>query len=511
MATSASAAPANIPTVGTLYGTDAGGGNLYTINPITGAGTNLGSLGIGQTSALAGDATTIYAGTSGSANNLYTVNPVGPSSTLIGNGGLGGAGYAGLDFDSSGVLYASANIAGTPQTSGTGSDHLVTINTTTGVATVVGPYGTCSGVSIPTPAQPAANGSCTIEGMDAIAFDSSGQLWGVENVRGAAGTPGLYKINKTTGAATFQLAITSGPIDGLTSLQFACDGTLYGGSARQTDGGRLGKLNTTTGAWTFISPAPFTTGGPQFNSLGGLAAVPSTCTFNVNKDFQPNDPGSVTVAVTCTDGGVATATDSSASESDDANFVVSGFTLGSDPTCTATESSVPAGYTINQCSALLSAGSCTIVNPETSTTFTVNKVYSPSGPLTPVAVTVGCTSGTVTPSSGMAAPGSPFVATVTHFNLSGTTCTASETVPSGYAASSDCATVPISDGAPASCTITNTFITPTPTPGPAVGGIVELPTAGSSGGGFSAGLLIMLAAALFVAMGGTFAYARARR
>ncbi len=216
-------------------------------------------------------------------------------------------------------------------------------------------------------------GSCTIDGIEAIAFDSSGQLWGTEKVRGIA-APGLYKINKATGAATFFSALSGGPIDGVVSLQFACDGTLYAGSARQTDGGRPGKINTTTGAFTFISPLRTTltwTGGPQFKSLGGLAILPLTCTFNVNKIFVPSDPGSVTVALSCTDGGTATALDSSASQADDGNFTVTGFTLGSNPTCTATETGVPVGYTINSCSATLSTGVCRITNTETSTTFTV--------------------------------------------------------------------------------------------------------------------------------------------
>ncbi len=460
---SASAAPANIPTSGTLYGTNAAGGDLYTISPVTGIGTLIGSLGIGQSSALAGNGTTLYAGTSGLTNNLYSVVPIGPVSSLVGNGGLGAAGYGSLDFDNSNpaVLYGAVNLAGSPSASGTGSDYLVTVNTTTGVATVVGSFGTCTGVTIPAPGGP--NGSCTIEGIDAIAFDSSGQLWGIENVRGASGTPGLYKINKATGAATFQMPITAGPIDGVVSAQFACDGTLYGGSSRQTDGGRLGKINTTTGAWTFITAVPFTGGGPAFNSLGGLAAIPSNCPFNVNKVFVPSDPGSVTVAVTCTDGGVATASDSSGSQADDANFTVTGNTLGSDPTCTATETGVPAGYTINTCSAHLSVGACTITNNETTTTFTVNKVYSPGGPVTPVPVSVTCTSGTVTTPSGTAAPpASPFSTVAHHFNLSGTTCSASETtVPAGYIESDNCQNVPISTGVPASCTITNTETTTT--------------------------------------------------
>lgn len=520
----ASASPGNGTTI---YGTDGGTTGLYEINKTTGVGTLKGIMGIGTAPALATDPLTgnLYAGTGGSTNDLYLVNPANAMSTLVGSGaGLGGAGFGGFDFDASGQLWASANIAGGSGVAGTGSDYLVKINKLTGIATVVGSFGTCTGVTIPAPPS-GPNGSCTIEGIETIAFDSSGQLWGIENERGDFGTPGLYKINTTTGAATFQVAIDDAaaglhPSGGVVGMQFDCDGTLYAGTARRqgtnTDGGKLGTVNTTTGLFTFISAAQVTTGSPA-NSLAGLADIPSNCPFNVNKDFVPNDPGSVTVAVSCTNGGVGTATDSSASEADDANFTVSGFTLGTNPMCTATETGVPAGYTINSCSALLSVGSCTIVNPETNTTFTVNKAYSPGGPVTSVPVTVTCTSGTLTPPSGSAAPGTPFVTTVKHFNLAGTTCTATETVPGGYTASSNCTNVPISNGVPASCTITNTSITPSPTPSPvssAVGGLVEITRDGSGGGGSgtsTALMLLTLIGAAFIMAGGTFAYVRTRR
>jgi hypothetical protein len=468
-----------VPGSGTLYGTDAGTAQLYSISKITGVGTPIGDMGAFTAPALTVDPLTgdMYAGSGGSSSDLYLVNPGDASTALEGNSGLGESGYGGMDFDSAGVLYASLNVAGAGGIAGSGADHLVTVNKATGMATVVGPFGVCAGVTIPNPG--GANGSCTIEGIEAIAFDSAGTLWGVENERGDAGTPGLYTINKNTGAATLVVA----PIDdaaaglhpsgGVISMQFSCDGTLYAGTARRqgganVDGGMLGKINTTTGEFTFISAAPITSGDPA-NSLGGLAELESVCPFDVEKDFVPDNAGSVTVAVNCTDGGVGTPTDATASEADDANFTVSGFTLGSDPTCTATETGVPLGYSINQCSALLSAGSCTIVNTPTSTTLTVYKVYDPAGPLDPVPVSVVCTSGTPAPAAGAAAPGAPFVTTVTGFLAGGTTCTATETVvPAGYFMTSNCVNVTINHGVPASCTITNS-LTP-----PSVGGIVSL-------------------------------------
>lgn len=268
-----------VPGNGILYGTDAGAGVLLNVSTVTGAGTVIGSLGF-NAPALAVDPISgkMYAGTGSLADDLYEVNPANAATTLKGGSGLGTyAFYGGMDFDAAGVLYASMNLAGDGNT---GSDYLVTVNTSNGAATVVGPFGTCTGNSIP---HNANDGSCTLEGVEAIAFDNAGNLWAAENVRGAFGTPGLYTVNKITGAATFVAAITDGsghPSGGVVTIQFACDGTLYGGSARRTggntDGGRLGTINTGTGAWTFTGVVPATSGNPS-NSLGGLAFQNQPC------------------------------------------------------------------------------------------------------------------------------------------------------------------------------------------------------------------------------------------
>jgi hypothetical protein len=99
---------------------------------------------------------------------------------------------------------------------------------------------------------------------------------------------------------------------------------------------------------------------------------------------------------------------------------------------------------------------------------------------------------------------------VKHFNVSGSTCSASESVPPGYIMTSDCTNVPISNGVPASCTITNTLqATPNPS---AVGGIIELPTSGTGGGAaVPLALLALLGAAFVAAAGGSLAFVRGRR
>src|SRR6185295_6839324 len=164
-------------------------GNLITVDPTTGVGIVVGSAGVMLPSLAADPADgTLYAGQGGGGPNIYTVDPGTGAATLVGNSGLGFAAIGALDFGASGILYASVNIAGDGST---GSDHLATIDLATGVATVIGPFGTCTGVTVPS----TGGGSCDLEGIEAIAFDGAGTLWGALNERGAAGTPGLYTIN----------------------------------------------------------------------------------------------------------------------------------------------------------------------------------------------------------------------------------------------------------------------------------------------------------------------------
>jgi Bacterial Ig-like domain (group 1)/Thrombospondin type 3 repeat len=250
------------PGTGTLFGTDGNGGNLITVDPGTGAGTVVGPMAAGVVPSLAVDPTTgiMYAGQGGGSPNLYTVDPTTGAATLVGNTGLGVAAIGGLDFRSDGTLFAAVNIVGD---GGTGSEHLATIDKGTGTATVIGPFGTCSDLS------------CSIEGMEAIAFDSAGTLWGAVSTRGTTGTPGLYTIDASSGEATFVAAIQdvagTAPSGGVVSLQFGCDGTLFGGTARAvfpaTDGGRLITIDPLTGLFSFAGQVNATSG----SSLAALA------------------------------------------------------------------------------------------------------------------------------------------------------------------------------------------------------------------------------------------------
>lgn len=258
--------------------------------------------------------------------------------------------------------------------------------------------------------------------------------------------------------------------------------------------------------------------------------VPASCTitntetnttFTVNKVYSPAGPlTSVPVTVTCSSGIVTTPSGNAAPGSPFSTVVHKFNVTGS--TCSASETTVPAGYIESDtCSSVAisdsTPASCTITNTETTTTFTVNKVYSPAGPLTSVPVTVTCTSGIVTTPSGTAAPGSPFSTVVHKFNVTGSTCTASETVPPGYSESDNCTNKAISNGVPASCTITNSLITiqciPAPNSPCPVGGLVDVVTGGSSGSGSAMSwlaVLVLAVVAMGAVAGGTFAVVRKR-
>jgi len=99
-----------------------------------------------------------------------------------------------------------------------------------------------------------ATGTATVIGqmrqvMTDIAFDPSGNLWGIT-------FNSLYQINKSTAATT--LVGNFGPT--LNSLVFGADGTLYAAN------NSLYKLNTSTGAATLI-------GSGNYSSSGDLAFV----------------------------------------------------------------------------------------------------------------------------------------------------------------------------------------------------------------------------------------------
>ncbi len=191
-----------------------------------------------------------------------------------------------------------------------------------------------------------------------------------------------------------------------------------------------------------------------------ITNVLRTANITVNKNFQPDAPGDVTIAVACSSG-MVTPSDTTASEADPADFVVTGFDLGA--TCNATEA-VPAGYTGNQaaCASIAIAPngnhSCIITNTLNIAQFTVHKDFDPDNPSITVTITLTCTSGTVSPPTAPASEATAATFSVTGFTTPAS-CTATETAPPGYNGNqSGCANVAIVPNGNHSCTITNTAI-----------------------------------------------------
>ena len=198
------------------------------------------------------------------------------------------------------------------------------------------------------------------------------------------------------------------------------------------------------------------------NNPGGSG---SKATLIVHKDFIPNGPGSVTISVTCTNGGRPDSSPKSATEAAPAVFKIEGFAAGA--TCTASEAKAPFGYSKVQADCRdvsIAPGqtrSCTIINHRrglSTATLTVHKDFTPDAPASSAEVGVTCTNGGVPDErQKRVTEATPADFTITHFGR-GTTCTAAENqTGSGYSQSnSDCRNVPIAPGGSARCTIVNT-------------------------------------------------------
>src|ERR1700730_246722 len=211
----------------------------------------------------------IASGSGGVGGNLYIVDPATAATTLVGPitnlSGGGAIGLTGLAFSPlNGKLY------GITSNSTTGGNtvvrSLVTINTTTAVATVIGSLGF-------------ANSD--------ISFRSDGTLYGYEAGGSTSGPRSMTTINLTTGAATqVGTALPSGSLTFGGGLAFSPSGTLYLSATGLQ--GSLDTLDPTTGARSPATPmsgAPFQTGvlnAMDFNANGTLFAINQSSSTNDN-------------------------------------------------------------------------------------------------------------------------------------------------------------------------------------------------------------------------------------
>ncbi|MDQ6860726.1 MAG: DUF4394 domain-containing protein [Verrucomicrobiota bacterium] len=232
-----------------LFGSTFFGSGLVTVDPATGAATNVGSFG---SDALAyGIATRngrIYTfdQVTNRVREISKVSGKFSRSIDIGVSGLKGEGdIAFRPSDNVGFLASALNANNQP----VNDLYTFTISETAdvGVATRLG----SSGVAI-----------------DAMAFDSSNTLYAIGQADGM-----LYTINQTTGAATAvgPLGVnTNSPVSGMT---FAPDGKLY---AAIDD--RLHIINKATGAATPVSSSVINF-GPYISSVSGLTFAPGAGTL----------------------------------------------------------------------------------------------------------------------------------------------------------------------------------------------------------------------------------------
>lgn len=183
-------------------------------------------------------------------------------------------------------------------------------------------------------------------------------------------------------------------------------------------------------------------------------------TFTVNKSYDDGSATPVTVALSCTGDNGSFGGAGNPQQVDPNNpAVFTFFYTGGDPTCTATETNVPYGYTANNADCQDGddlGGSCTIVNTLNTDTFTVFKTY-PDNNNTAVMVKLTCSEGNITenPLSTDPSLNLPAVFEVTGFGET-PTCTAEElTVTPGYSVNNaDCQD---DDDLGDSCTLVNTL------------------------------------------------------
>ncbi len=170
---------------GNLYGDDPQFGNLFQLNPSTGAVTHAPTA-FGQNSDGFGSTTAgLFLVGPGSPASLYSVNPATGAATVIGSTGItsgGGTGFLSTSNDSSTLYWAVSNVAG--------GTSLYSLNTSTGAATLIG--------------------SQAAYGFPTDMVSVGGTLWGYIAGSGFFGT-----INTSTGAETLVTSSAAGGFFGL--------------------------------------------------------------------------------------------------------------------------------------------------------------------------------------------------------------------------------------------------------------------------------------------------------
>jgi hypothetical protein len=194
---------------------------VFKIDRATGAGQEIGLSGTVRLNSLAENSAGKLYSVGGAADNaLVTINPTTGAATVVAT--LTSNDIRGLAFTSNDTLYGILN-GGSINT----PDKLVTINVNTGTVSLIG--------------------SALGPGMQALDFSPAGVLYGWD-VNGA----GLVTINTTTGAAT-DVNPSIGGSTNVQGLAFAGDGSLYGAADNF-----FYTINVATGAATLVGTGSYT-------------------------------------------------------------------------------------------------------------------------------------------------------------------------------------------------------------------------------------------------------------
>jgi exosortase sorting signal-containing protein len=227
------------------------GGRIITIDPTTGAGALIGSSGFGEISGLAFDSAGVLFGVTGGSmgpSSLVTVNTTtGVATGIAAVASSSGEGFGGLAFDAAGRLFASAWNGNTGE--------LWTIDPGNAAQTFIGTISGCSGDNF----------------VAGIAVSAAGALFGSRG-NSTGHVENIVTLDPATAACT---PIGNGSSNPISDLAFDPDtGILYG----VTGGSRslLLSIDPVSGAETVIGPIGFdSVSSLAIRSIAPPAPVPT--------------------------------------------------------------------------------------------------------------------------------------------------------------------------------------------------------------------------------------------
>jgi DNA-binding beta-propeller fold protein YncE len=218
---------------------------LWDINKSTAATSNSRPTNISDAIDIATAPSGQLFGASASSKQLFSIDPATGTATLVGGTGLPNLIEGGMAFNSSGTLFAAYEVD-----SGT-TKNLLTLNTTTGAGTVIGPM----------------TGSDDISGL---AFSTGGTLYALDPHTNTGLGATLDTLNPATGAVLTATTLSSSLGSPLAGMAIDPDtGTLYVASSGTAS---LYTANPATGQLALVGSLP--TLGADVSGIAFISSVP---------------------------------------------------------------------------------------------------------------------------------------------------------------------------------------------------------------------------------------------